>query len=619
MIVPMKKATLVAFKEDKEALIVALQRCGELMIIPPQNSEFTAGKSGDDQTVQRADNMLKFIARYQGKKSFFAQRPEIDYQKFMHDNLEADKLEDEIERIAKEMSFVQGELGSLKSQLDLFIPWMDLNIPLDALSSTKCVEFYTGYVSPGVSEVIKEIADKKGAFIQLLGIASEGRAVMIACHVDEAQAIMQDIKASGFIEAKPPKSSLTAAESYQNCQVLIEKAQQKIISLDAQALEYAKRKEEIEIIHDQSQAHNERLAAGHVETDAVIYIEGWVRSDRIDKVQKAVENTTQVFELTFADPLDDEKPPTVEKNNWFITPFEVITDMFSRPDPRDVDPNPVLGPWYWLIFGMMMGDAGYGIVMLIFFSLFKKVKKPKGEFGKLIDVFQLSSITTFIWGVLFGSWFGATWMPILMVPLDEPVNMLILCFVVGALHIFSGMGIKMYILIKSGDIVGALLDQLTWIVLLTGLGLMFLPKLAGIGKIMAISCAVIIFLTAGRDKKSIVGKIGGGFLSLYNIVGPCSDIMSYSRILALSLSTGVVAMVMNLLAGMVQTSIFGFFCSLFIYFFGHTFNLVMGLLSAYVHSSRLQYIEFFGKFYEGNGYAFTPLAIRSKYVDVVDR
>lgn len=135
---------------------------------------------------------------------------------------------------------------------------------------------------------------------------------------------------------------------------------------------------------------------------------------------------------------------------------------------------------------------------------------------------------------------------------------------------------------------------------------------------MAAIGALTILFTAGRNKKGF-GKITGGLGGLYNITGYMSDILSYSRILALSLATGVIGMVMNLLAGMIQGSVIGFVLSLAIYFVGHAFNIVMGLLSAYVHDSRLQYIEFFGKCYEGGGKPFKPLSVATKHVDVIDQ
>jgi V/A-type H+-transporting ATPase subunit I len=613
----MKKATLFAFKEDREALILALQRCGEWMVIAPFEEEARSA-SGDGQSVQRVENMLKFIARYQEKKGFFAQRPEVAFSQFVGQNDEAQALEAEAARLSQELAGARQELSALEARIAQLAPWMELEIPLDQLSPTRYVHFITGYVPQGAAEAVTEAVEQNDGHLALLGQAAEGRAALIAVHSETAQALTGAIKELGFAEANPPRLPGTAAQNAERMQKQISQIQADIAALESRTTELAGRSQQLELLYDQKLAQAERQAARFLETDSLFFLQGWIRSDRMDRVQKAVAEASEIYDLSFADPVPGEQPPTVEKNNRFVAPFEVITDMFARPDPDGLDPNPVLGPWYWLIFGMMMGDAGYGIIMLILFTLFKKYKKPRGEFGKLVDVLQLASFTTFFWGLMFGSWFGATWMPLMIVPLDDPVNTLVLCLVVGVLHIFSGMLIKVYDEIRKGNVMGALCDNVSWMVLLTGLGLLFIPALAAAGKWMALGGAAVIFLTAGREKKGVVGKAAGGLLGLYNVTSYVSDILSYSRILALSLSTGVVAMVMNLLAGMVQTSWIGWFLSLFIYLLGHSFNLVMGLLSAYVHTSRLQYIEFFGKFYEGSGYAFTPLALSPKYVEVLD-
>ncbi|MFA7367832.1 MAG: V-type ATPase 116kDa subunit family protein, partial [Bacilli bacterium] len=166
-------------------------------------------------------------------------------------------------------------------------------------------------------------------------------------------------------------------------------------------------------------------------------------------------------------------------------------------------------------------------------------------------------------------------------------------------------------------------DQLSWILLLLGIGLFaggstILPILTNIGIGMIIYSVTIIIIFGGRKKDNIFGKIIGGVGSLYGITGYMSDILSYSRLLALGLSTAVVGMVMNMLAGMIQGSVIGFALSIIVYIIGHSFNLVMGLLSAYVHDSRLQYIEFFGKFYDGGGEKFVPLSLKLKHIKKVN-
>ena len=379
------------------------------------------------------------------------------------------------------------------------------------------------------------------------------------------------------------------------------------------------RKTDLEILRDQQEAKEAREDAPFGETVETVFLEGWVRSDRTSRVEKAVARVTDCYELSFRDPEEGETPPTVTQNNRFISQFETITDMFSRPSNGEMDPNPVMGPWYWLIFGLMMGDAGYGLMMLVGIWGFKKLMKPRGDMAKLVNVLFYSSFTTIFWGIIFGSYFGETWHPILFAPLDNPMGMLVFCMIIGVLHIFTGMIMKMVEDAKAGHFWDGVFDQLSWMILITGLGLLFLEPTRTVGMVLAIAGAAIILLTAGRAKKGIVGKVVGGFGGLYNITGYMSDILSYSRILALSLATGVVGMVMNLLAGMIQGSVIGFIFSLLIYAVGHVFNLAMGLLSAYVHDSRLQYIEFFNKFYEGGGYAFRPLKVDPRYVEVVDQ
>jgi len=247
-----------------------------------------------------------------------------------------------------------------------------------------------------------------------------------------------------------------------------------------------------------------------------------------------------------------------------------------------------------------------------------KLTHPRGNGLKLMKVLFFCSITTIIWGVLFGSYFGATWHPILMEPMVDPLKMLIMSLIIGGIHIISGLLIKAYANIRQKKYVAALADQLSWIMIIAGAGMLFVPALATVGKIVALIGAALILLLAGRGAKSIFGKFGLGLYSLYGASNYMSDILSYSRILALSLSTAVIAMVMNTLAGMLQTSIIGIFFSLIVYIVGHSFNLIMGLLSAFVHASRLQYIEFFNKFYEGGGYEFKPLDLKLKYVNQVN-
>lgn len=615
MIIPMKKVSLFALKNDREKLLLALQRAGEVMLIPEEASIPSAGDT--EAQLARSEQALRFVNKYKAKSGFFEDRPQVDYAAFMADRRKGAALEEKALSLSEQLNAIHAEQTALTAKMDTLLPWLPLDAALNELKPTRHTRLFTGFCGTG-GEAVKAAAEKEGAFVQLLKSGPDGQAALIICHESDEIMVADAIKTAGFSTANPPRYEGTAKAVYDSAQKRLAASREEEAALKAEAEKLAKEQTEFQILYDKKRADYDRETAAAYETEYTFYLTGWVREDRVEKVKKAVAKAADIYELDFTDPAEDEQPPTVTKNNRFVTQFETITDMFSRPGRGDVDPNPTMGPWYWIIFGLMMGDAGYGLLMAVVLFAFLKLKKPRGDFGKLVRVMLYSSVTTMIWGVVFGSYFGETFHPLLFAPLDNPMMMLIFCLGIGVLHIFTGMAVKMYADIRAGHVWDAIFDQLSWMVLIAGAALLFLPATSTVGMVMAIAGAVTILLTAGRKKPGVFGKITGGLLGLYNITGYASDILSYSRILALSLATGVVGMVMNLLAGMLQGSIIGFVFSLLVYIVGHAFNLAMGLLSAYVHDSRLQYIEFFGKFYEGGGYAFKPLSVDTKYVDVVD-
>jgi V/A-type H+-transporting ATPase subunit I len=193
-----------------------------------------------------------------------------------------------------------------------------------------------------------------------------------------------------------------------------------------------------------------------------------------------------------------------------------------------------------------------------------------------------------------------------------------LSFGLGLIQIYTGIILSAYKNIRKGKIVDAFMDEGLWLVLLTGLVMMAFPNLAGIAKYVTAAGAIGLVLTQGRSQKNILKKFMSGLLSLYNVTSYLSDVLSYSRLLALGLATGVIATVINTMARMLGVNIFGYIAMLLVLIGGHLFNVAVNALGAYVHSSRLQYIEFFGKFYEGGGKPFQPLRIDTKYVDLED-
>ena len=272
------------------------------------------------------------------------------------------------------------------------------------------------------------------------------------------------------------------------------------------------------------------------------------------------------------------------------------------------------------IFGIMMGDAGYGLIIaaLSYFALRKF--KLRGTGKKLVSLILLGGVSCILWGSIFGGWFGNAGAlvglpPLWFDPINEPLTMLIFCFALGLIQIFAGMGLKAYMNIRQGKIWDAVFDQGLWYVTIIGLIIMVTLSKA-VGQYMALLGAAGLVLTQGRHQKNIVKRIFSGLLSLYDITGYFSDMLSYSRLFALALSGSVIATVINQLGLMAANSWIGWIIAAVVLAAGHGFNILISILGAYVHTSRLQYIEFFGRLFETGGHAFRPLRIKTKFIDV---
>ena len=617
MIVPMKKVHIVALKEDLKPLLSSIQKSGELMLLASEDIVFEEDAIYEENVIQRTDKSMRFLKKFQEKQKLFSNYHEVDYETFVTLDPKREQMLEQVEKAEEKLQQLRNENESLKESIHFYDIWKDLDLPLNKLNFSRYVNIHLGFVAGKNVETLKQLIFETGGECNLFKNTSDGQAVLIANYVEDEQATMEKVRLLGFNEITLPQEPFLVADIIARKEKQLETNEQTILAITEEMKSLSKQLTELKLLSDQMASVSEMKKAPVTKTLSAIYLQGWVRSDRQKTLIKAINEVTDCYDIDFSDPGPEEQPPTVTKNNRFVSAFETITDMFGKPSPDEVDPNPMMSFWYWIIFGIMMGDVGYGLTMVILFSVLIKLLKPKGNSLKLFKVLMFSGITTMFWGALFGSYFGATWNPILLEPMKDPLKMLVLSLILGALHIISGLLVKVYANIKSKQYFAALVDQGSWILIIVGLGMLFLPKFNQTGTILLIIGAAMIVLFAGRQNKNIFGRLGSGLYSLYGATSYMSDILSYSRILALSLSTAVIAMVMNMLAGMVQGSVIGFIFSVVIYLVGHVFNLLMGLLSAYVHASRLQYIEFFGKFYEGGGYEFKPLSLKLNHINQI--
>lgn len=612
----MQKLTLYALKADRDALLLALQKDGSVMLEQEEGSKALPGAEQVSAQLDKTSQAIRFMVQNGAKNSLFPQKQKVLYGSFLMDNEEGRKLTEQVDTAATKIASLESEAAALRTQAESLNPWLKLDVPLEQLTVTETTRVHIGFLPEKLLPAFQEAAAKLLADVALYGDTQDGRAMVILVHQDAESELKRLLKEYDFSEAVLPKRNGMASQVQQELVSEAQERETKIAQLKQETQETAQQKQQMELYYDQLSTTKERLANGGVETLSAFKITGWVRKDRAQQVKKVIESVTDAYELSFADPAEGEIPPTVLENNSLIRPYESVVELYSLPQAGSIDPDLVMAPFHFIFFGMMLSDAGYGLVLTILLFIALKKFKPEGFAGRLAYVIFFGSISTIIWGAMFGGWFGLEWKPLMFVPMKEPLKMLALCFGLGVIHLVSGMLMKVYMLFREGDVMGAVCDQISWLIMFAGFFAMALVD-GPLGKYLALLGAGIIILFGGRDKKGIVSRLMGGLLSLYNISGYLSDLLSYSRIFALGLATGVIAMVINTVAQMLmEAGPVGMVAAILVLFAGHYFNIIINVLGAFVHSSRLQYIEFFGKFYEAGGRAFLPLALRTKYTDI---
>ena len=375
-------------------------------------------------------------------------------------------------------------------------------------------------------------------------------------------------------------------------------------------------------------------------TDEVLIWSLWTPKNCLAKVEQTVKEFEPLVEFTTVEPDEGEMPPTLLRNPGWSSCVEPLTLMYGTPTYGGTDPSTLMAPFFFLFIGMCFGDAGYGLILtaILGYLLVKHDLSP--VLRKFFIMLLIGMGCTIVFGAITFSWFGdsisafAFLKPVLpffksmqiLDPMNDPMTLLVISLALGFAQIIFGLLIAMHANWKSGDKTAALCDQGGWIVFLFGLVLMgmsmggVLPAVCILPtKIMAIAGALILVATQGRGKQSIGGKIFSGVMSLYNVTGFLGDTLSYSRLLALGLGSAAIGMVINLLANLVcGTRYVGIPIAILIFVLGHSFSIAVNLLGAFIHPLRLQYVEFFGKFYDANGSDFTPLRNSAQYSKLTD-
>ena len=592
-----------------------------------------------EQLLSRLNQCIQTLKPYGAKKSLFAKRPEVSFGEIAgEDTQEALELCQKVEELQKEIGAAKSRISQEEFLQTSLAPWRELDLPLEE-TATESSEILLAAVPAIVApeELERQQGEQElGAYLSVVSEDKDQRYAAAIVHRDKAAGYQELLRQSGATLITFDGLSGTAGENIAASRSRVKQEEEQIEKLEKELAAYGEKLPKVQLAWDSTQLSIDCQKAEQnlLRTQETFLTEGWVPQRRKGEVEKSLAGYTCFYEFREASEKDD--PPVLLRNNKFVEPFEAVTEMYALPAPHSLDPNPFMAPFFFVFFGMMLSDAGYGLVLAILGLLGAKYLDMGAGGKKLLKMLGYCGISTVFWGALYGSWFGDTipkvtevffgnrvQVPMLLDPLTNPMPILIMAFVVGYIHILVGLGLKAYLMVRRGHPMDALFDVGFWYFVLVGLvifagGQMVIGStlMASIGKWLAIAGAVGLVLTQGRDKKNPIMKLMSGILSLYDITGYFSDLLSYSRIMALGLATGVIAQVVNTMGTLPGRRIIGAVLFVVIFLFGHVLNLAINALGSYVHTSRLQYVEFFGKFFEGGGQAFRPLRPATKYVYV---
>ncbi len=357
-------------------------------------------------------------------------------------------------------------------------------------------------------------------------------------------------------------------------------------------------------------------------TQNLAALEGWIESNQVQALEACLtEQFGQSILIQTREIRQDEedKVPTKLKNNALVEPFELVTEMYSLPKYGDKDPTPVVSLFYFVFFGMMVADIGYGLLLFVGTSLALHFLHVKSGLAKNLRFFRLLGVAVIIWGLVYGSFFGFELPFALISTSSDAMTILVISVVFGFVTVLAGLFLSGLKNIRLKDYAEAYNAGFAWVLILLGLLLLalgnFFPSLAfaaTIGQWLAIINALGILAVSIVSAKSLAG-LGSGLFNLYNVSGYVGDLVSFTRLMALGLSGASIGSAFNLIVSLFPP-VARFSIGILLFIALHLVNMFLSFLSGYVHGARLIFVEFFGKFYDGGGKPFTPLKPSEKYV-----
>ena len=635
-IVKMKKFKLFALEKDRKSLLKELQKFSYVHFVKTKEEDESLKEielNQDMTAIKEKSQKVKWMLNYFSKLFPKETKKEIDESSiketlFVLLEQQASKYDfsndyENLANISREIDSNKEEIANLEIYRKELSKWLNIKESLGNLKTFKTAKFFLGTVAKKNFEPLKDkLRNFEHTYIEEISDESSQINIMLLTSNTEEKELKNELKTYSFTETnfdfdtsfnEEYEKTKSREEELKKANEKLKEKVEKLLKLIPKLL--------IQKEYLDNALMRETVVSNFKATDTVNVIEGYIPLDMEEEFKKIVNknsNKSNYLEITEVDK-DDEEVPILLKNSGITGLFASITQMYALPKYNEIDPTAILSIFYWIFFGMMVADFAYGLILFILSGLALMIGKFDENKRKFLKFFFALSFSTMIWGLLYGSAFG----DLIKLPtqvLDSSkdfMSIFILSIIFGAIHLVIALGIKAYILIKNGHFMDVIYDVFLWYLTLTSLIILLLAGRFGLSeftKNIFIACAVIgmlgIVVFGARDAKTLVGRIGGGLYSLYGITSYIGDFVSYLRLMALGLAGGFIASAINIIVKMlVSKGILGIILGVVVFTLGQSFNIFLSFLSSYVHTSRLTYVEFFSKFYEGGGKAFKKFRV----------
>lgn len=649
-IVKMKRLRVIALAEQRDELLSRLLHVGCVEVTEPEDhltdpewmallNRDTGAQGAVKAQVTAVQTAMTALNKYAPVKgSLFTVRSDISEADFFDDARSEKALASAttINDCVAEISQLYTEENRLSSARDSLLPWRTLEEPLD-IEATEHVEINLGTLPGSVAlDAVKGALAEQAPESELIVVSSsqELHYVMLLALKDAYADTLNALKPYGFSVVKFKNMEGNAAHNI----ALIEEKLAECVQKREAAAETIKalgdQRGELKLAVDRfHQDEAKEVVKDNFLTDGtIVFLEGWTAEPKLEKVEAELQRLGCAYELT--DPKEGDTVPTLLDNPKWMRGINMVTEMYSLPAYDGIDPNPLIFFWYVFFFGFMFADVAYGLIILIACTIISKKYKPKNTMGYMFSLGKWLGASTALCGIFSGGFFGdsittfaetflgitqdqfPTWLSnfcdgIVVNPVSDPLKVLIIAVVIGCFHLICGQCIRIYMGFRDHEPLEGILDVVPWWILFAGIALLVLQG----SSLVLILGVVALVLTQGRHKEGgIIKKLLGGITSLYDITSWLSDVLSYARLMALMLAGSVIAMVFNTIAALPHNIVVFFV----VFLIGHIFNIGVNLIGTYVHDARLQYLEYFGKFYKEGGIPFKPLKYNTKYVDIIE-